>query len=312
MRSTHPFSLSVGLTVGAATLACPALAEPSPPSIRADVDALLARAKLALDTNDTKEQIASLRGLHAVAPEPRVTCALGMVERRLGQWPEAAEHLTKCVTNPPPGMDDEWLANMRGEKAMARAEVGILRITAEPGAEAVIDGEEQGPAAGRELYLDPKREHRVDVRRGPVTLRYAITLGRGSSRDLVVTFPPPPPLGDWLVFGGAIATAALALGGGALYAASVHGYAEAEHHRVEARKSLYACFLASQSADHCSRFAASWNSAGTLRDAAVIGWLAAGGVGAATAIYHLAKPEERAPRLMVRVGPSSIRLEGTW
>src|SRR5262245_14560918 len=126
----YVYGIAAWLTAAAASCQ-PASAWAEPPA-RADIEALLTRAQQALDTNDTPEQLASLRGLHSLAPEPRVTCTLGMVERRLGQWREAAKHLTECVANPPEGKSAEWLANMRAEKAMARAQVGVLTVTALP------------------------------------------------------------------------------------------------------------------------------------------------------------------------------------
>jgi hypothetical protein len=235
-----------------------------------------------------------------------------MVERRLKQFPEAAEHLTKCVDNPPPGKDHAWLTNIRGEKAMARAEVGILTIAAPIGTEVTIDGEERGSTSGREFFLEPRREHRIDVRLGPSSLRYTLSLGRGTSRNLVVVFPSPPPLGDWVVFGGTVATGVLALGGGVLYAVSAARYAEAEHHYQEMPRAPPACFFKHALPDQCDPYRSAFNSAGTLRDGALVGWIAAGGLGMATVIYTFAKPGASAAPVSIGLSLSSVHVEGVW
>ena len=286
----------------------PTHAQTREPSSQADLDRLIARAEQAKDTNDEPEARQILRALNNAAPQPKVTCALGMIERRLGEFPEAAEHLTKCVADPPPQKGAAWVERMRDERAMARAEVGILTITAPPGSKVSINGEERGAAAGRELFLEPKKEHRVEVRWGSLVQQYTLNLGRGATRNLDVTFPSPP-LGDWLVFGGVITSGALAVGGGVLYGTSVHLTSEAEHHRDLAKKNPQACFLVATS-DACVAFTSNRSTAGTLRDTALGMWIAAGGVGLATTIYHFYMPAEGAPR--VTIGLASVRLEGTW
>jgi hypothetical protein len=135
-----------------------------------------------------------------------------------------------------------------------------------------------------------------------------VNLGRGATRNLDVTFPAPP-LGDWLVFGGVITSGALAVGGGALYGASAYLTSEAEHHRALARKNPHTCFLLAKSAD-CAAFESKGNTGATLRDAALGIWIAAGGIGLATTIYHFYMPAQGAPR--VTIGLASVRLEGTW
>jgi hypothetical protein len=206
-------------------------------------------------------------------------------------------------------MGAEWLTSMRGEKAMARAEVGVLTITAPPGTEVAIDGEERGAVAGREIFLEPKREHRIEARHGSSIQLHTITLGRGTTRSLVILFTSPP-LGDWVVFGGVITGTALALGSGALFAASAVLFSDAESHRKEAVKGFAGCTDVSRSPEHCSAYQTSFNNAGTLRDSAYVALAAAGGIGATTIIYHLGKPAAGAPR--VTVGLASVGLAGTW
>jgi hypothetical protein len=230
-----------------------------------------------------------------------------MVERRLGEFPEAAEHLTQCVTNPPSHKGADWVEQMRDEKAMARAEVGVLTITAPLGSKVSINGEDRGAAANREFFLEPKKEHRIDVRHGSSIQQYMLNLGRGTRRNLDVTFSSPP-LGDWLVFGGVITSGVLFLGGSVLYGTSVHLYSEAEVHRVEGEKAPLGCVVLSS--HHCAAFASKANTAGTIRDTAVGTWIAAGGIVVATTIYHVAKPAAGAPR--VTIGLASVNVEGTW
>jgi hypothetical protein len=104
----------------------------------------------------------------------------------------------------------------------------------------------------------------------------------------------------------------LALGGGVLYAASAARYAEAEHHYQEARGAPRVCFPIDASPVHCDPYRSAFNSAGTLRDGALVGWIAAGGLGMATVIYHFAKPGASAPPVSIGLSLSSVHVEGVW
>ena len=108
---------------------------------------------------------------------------LGDCEMQIGQYREAAEHFTRCVSSSlssKPSLKER----LQQRFAQARARVGALKVKVSvPGAEVTVDGRAVGIAPlADEVFVEPGA-HTVTARLGEYeTGRASVQVAQGASR----------------------------------------------------------------------------------------------------------------------------------
>lgn len=131
------------LNVGRAVLSGSASALAATPAEEAD--ALIARSNDLRSAGDDQGALPLLQKAVRVHPSPRTFAQLGLVEKALGRWAEADEHLTEALKS----FRDPWIQKnikvLEPTLAETKRNVGRVEITGEPdGAEVLVNGRSVG------------------------------------------------------------------------------------------------------------------------------------------------------------------------
>jgi hypothetical protein len=290
----------------------------SPGSVRAEplapdkghAQMLRDRARLAIETDELPEAHAALLALQALDPSIDTACNLGLVARRLQRWVEAAENLNRCVRAytavPVEPVERARYDELVGELLMARAAVTSVVLTAPRGAPVTVDERPIGAASSHREYFVEPGWHVFGV--GDERQRIHFKAGARLALKFGVSAKSPSGARDPVLVGGIVGTIAAAVTGGALITASHVKRGDAEGARGEALDTSRSCALAHRDQAQCDGIKGAKDMAGDLQTAAIVSFIGAGALGAATTFYWSVKPSS--PRVVV--GASSIQVVVQW
>jgi tetratricopeptide (TPR) repeat protein len=124
-----------------ATPAAPASAKAAPDR----ADELFEQGAAAYDAGRLPEAQTKLEQAWALKKTHDIAGNLGVVELKLGKYPQAAEHLAWALQHFPPTEADQAKRGFEKQLAKARAEVGALRVRVSvDGAEVTVNGRAVG------------------------------------------------------------------------------------------------------------------------------------------------------------------------
>jgi hypothetical protein len=162
-------------------------------------DELQARGDAAANPGTLKEALAAYRAAWDAKPgNARIACNIGRIELVTGNYPAAAEWLTRCVRLMKEQIKPDTLDPRRAEVQdleLARAHVGALLIEATPGASITLDNgpERVGTAPLSDPIFVTPGEHRVDVRLGKHLVTRTIDARAGQEHRIEVRLPAEEP-----------------------------------------------------------------------------------------------------------------------
>lgn len=280
----------------------------------------------AASRGDWQAAYTSLRAGLAVQEHPRIVRALGDACYHLGKYREAAETLSSYLRGLPKDAPEADRKAVEKMLADATTKVGVLSITAPPGAEVFVDKLFVGKAPiPRDVFVEPgpcSVEARSGAERGQQTItaekgaRTAVTLIYGvvspeppptASASVLPTSTGPvavPPEGPRkeIVIGGAVLTGAALVAGAVLLGLASGKSGEEQQARIDLRKLGNTNLCKTNPVPECAAVkdaAGAKDAFGNSGSALLIGGLAAG---AATLTYYLIKkysspsPDAPAPR----------------
>lgn len=321
-------SLSAGIALGVLLFGGQARAqtpEPSPGGIEDDsrkADELFKQGKKAYGSGKLQEAHDAYLRAWELKRSHDIASNLANSEMQLGMKREAAEHLSYCVRNFPPTVDEAKRQSTVRRFEQARAEVGALLIRVNVrGAEVFVDGRSVGTAPlEAEIYAAPGErviEARLAEHEPAVAKLVVVKAGaKGAAREVtlslvpkakgLVVLPPPEklrpegPKTALLVAGGSLTGASL-LAGAVLTIVANKKAGDAVSTRDAIVKAGPAAACTVTPSVNCQALQGAMTDQARLSNGAAWSFIAAGALGAGTLIYAVAAPRARASAL--RVGP---------
>lgn len=270
-------------------------------------DELFEQGAAAYDAGRFAEADAKLEQAWALKKTHDIAGNLGVVELKLGKYPQAATHLVWALQHFPPTETDQAKLGFEQQLAKARAQIGTLRVKVDvDGAEVAVNGRAMGPAPlGDELFVDAGTVSVAVRREGYVTAVQAVTLQKGEAREMSITLVPFKPEGRSSI----PAVVLGSVGGAALVGGVVLiGLAEAKRSEMASLTvaTHHTCVVGDPSPQgNCAKLASVTSNADRLGDIGVGGMVVAGVAAAGVATYLLWPAPRREARAahVVRVLP---------
>jgi len=257
-------------------------------------DELFEQAVTAYDAGRFADAEAKLAQAWAIKRTHDIAGNLGVVELKLGKYPEAATHLAWALQHFPPTEADQARQGFQRDAAKARAQSGTLHIQVSvAGADVSVNGLSVGTSPlAEDIYIAPGNANVVARLDGYMLAQQAVEVAKGEARDVSLSLvlsggkPKGRSLVPVVVLGGA-AGAALVTG----IVLLVRGAAK----RGDARTGYEAITNAHHSCvDNAANYDASCPalndtalSAGTFHNAGVGVLVGAGALAAGAAAYFL-------------------------
>jgi len=277
----------------------------------------------AFEAGRYSEAYAALRSAWDLAPSYRTAAGLGQVELHLGQYRDAASHLSYCARNVPTDGDADVEKHVEAGLADAREHVAALRVRVDPeGATVKVDGAAIGRAPLDGLVFVDPGSHVVEATApGHEAAKTRVDAALKSTLDVSLTLPEeklaapaaesapkapnqpdvaatssPPDTSGWsprtwdLVIGGS--ATALATGAAIVFAvkgSSAQNDVDDLHRSIAAQNGDCSNGSSAQSAQ-CAELSAKANDRNHDNTAALIFGVSAGVLAAATAVVWFALP----------------------
>lgn len=335
-------SLSAGIVLGGLLLGAPARAQPPGPALGGieddsrKADELFKLGKKAYGAGKLQEAHDAYLRAWELKRSHDIASNLANSEAQLGMKREAAEHLSYCVRNFPPTVDEAKRQSTVRRFEQARAEVGALMIRVNVrGAEVFVDGRSVGTAPlEAEIYADPG-ERVIEARLAehePAVVKLGVVKAgaKGPAQEVTLTLvpkakgpavPPPPekrpegPKTAVIIAGGSL-TGASVLVGAVLTVVANKKAGDAATTRDAIVKAGPAAACTATSSSSCQALQGAMQDQARLSNGAAWSFIAAGALGAGTLIYAVAAPRARTSAL--RVAPlvaaegGGIVVRGEW
>jgi tetratricopeptide (TPR) repeat protein len=258
-------------------------------------DELFEQGAAAYDAGRLPEAQAKLEQAWALKKTHDIAGNLGVVELKLSKFPQAAEHLSWALQHFPPTEADQAKRGFEKQLAKARAECGAVRVRVNvEGAEVTVNGRATGAALGDEVFVEAGMVRVTARRDGYLSAEKSITVAKGEASEVSLTLTLTPvgargPLKPVLVAGGVTAGAALVAGVVFTLVANAKASDAADTKAaLIQRAGAKACTGAQPSG--CATLVAANAAKDAFADAALWSFVAAGAIGAGTAVYALAAP----------------------
>jgi hypothetical protein len=250
-------------------------------------------------------------------------------EIQLGRHRDAAEHASYYLRNAPP----DRRQRAQGLLKKAQAKIGTLTVAVnEPGAEVLIDDVSVGRVPLAEpVFVEPGKRMLLARFAGRPDAVQTIDVTPGMANEVTLTLrppaAPPPPLPPpphtpaevqgrkpnmAILVGGAVA-AGLALSAGVVLAAvSSSKAADADDQLAKLRQAGGGPHPCRRLVSECKAIDSAWTARDSLADGAVVSFVGAGALAAATVAYGLLAPSFRSakPVGQMRVLPAVTALQG--
>ena len=210
--------------------AAPGGATTAAPKVLDHADELFEQSATAYDAGRFAEALAKLEQAWGLKRTHDIAGNLGVVELKLGKYPEAATHLAWALQHFPPTESDQARQGFQKEADKARAQSGTLRIhVSVAGADVSVNGRSVGTSPLTEdVYIAPGSANVVARRDGYIMVEQAVAVPRGEARDVSLELLPGGAQPEarnrvpGIVLGG-VAGATLAVGIGFLVDAGAKG-----------------------------------------------------------------------------------------
>ena len=324
----HRFLTNLVLTavLGISTAALADVPKPGAPRAQSHTDQLFDQAAAAFDAGRYGEAEAKLKQVWALKQTYDVAGNLGVVEVKLGKYPQGAQHLAWALDHFPLTEPAKARRGFEQELEKARARSGALRIQVSvDGAEVSVDGRSVGrsPVAA-EVFVEPGAHAVAAMLPGFDPAQLTVTVDKGGARSATLALAPvqPPPGPNQIVLATGGAAAGLGVVLGAVFAgvsASRASSAASQRAALMKGETPVMCGTGAQASPACADVAGAANAQRTFANASFWSFAGGGAVGAATLVYWLATPKGAAPaklgmRVVPAVGPQggSLELRGTW
>lgn len=166
--------------------------------------AIFAEARAAAAAGNTSSAAAGFERLFGDRQTHDVALELGLVEAKLGEYRDAAEHLTFGLRAPPPETPPETLARAREALANALTKIGVLKIKVDKnGAVLKLDGAPVGVSPLElDIFVIPGGHYVSATLDGYAPAELTADVEPGATRTLefslqplpsITTAPAPPP-----------------------------------------------------------------------------------------------------------------------
>jgi hypothetical protein len=178
---------SLSVTLNALALDGPKSAAPIPaPKLLDHADELFEQGATAYDAGRFPEALAKLEQAWELKRTHDIAGNLGVVELKLGKYPEAATHLAWALKHFPPTESDQARQGFQKEADRARAQSGTLRIRVNvAGAEVSVNGQSIGKSPLSEgVYVAAGSVNVVARHDGYADVQQAVAVPKGESRDV--------------------------------------------------------------------------------------------------------------------------------
>ena len=273
-------------------------------------DELFEQATAAYDAGRLPEAHAKLLQAWALKKTHDIAGNLGVVELKLGENAQAAEHLTWALQHFPPTEADQAKHGFEQKLAKARAQIGALRVRVSvDGAEVTVNGRAMGRAPLDDEVFVEAGAVRVSARReGYATVEQTVSVAKGEAREVVIPLVAAKPAGRSVVPGvvlGSAAGAALITGVG-LFAAGRSKLSSAHDAYDAIRNAGHSCVAGAANADPgCADLQSTASASNTLQRAGVGLLIGAGALGVGSVIYFMLPPSSASTRTgALRVTPA--------
>ena len=211
--------------------AAPGGATTAAPKVLDHADELFEQSATAYDAGRFAEALAKLEQAWGLKRTHDIAGNLGVVELKLGKYPEAATHLAWALQHFPPTESDQARQGFQKEADKARAQSGTLRIhVSVAGADVSVNGRSVGTSPLTEdVYIAPGSANVVARRDGYTMVEQAVTVPKGEARDVSLQLLPSGAAPEvrsrvpLVVGGAAISVAAIATGAALLAVAGGKG-----------------------------------------------------------------------------------------
>lgn len=186
-------SMSVeAIASDSAKSAAPGGATTAAPKVLDHADELFEQGATAYDAGRFAEALAKLEQAWGLKRTHDIAGNLGIVELKLGKYPEAATHLAWALQHFPPTESDQARQGFQKEADKARAQSGTLRIhVSVAGADVSVNGRSVGTSPLTEdVYIAPGSANVVARRDGYIMVEQAVAVAKGEAHDVSLELLP--------------------------------------------------------------------------------------------------------------------------